>query len=68
MDENVPRFDPHHLTKDQVVSVLTRSGSRTMTMERLEADLASGAPLNEDGTVDIVAYAAWILKGKLNGD
>ena len=24
--------------------------------------------VNEDGTMDIIAYGAWILKGNLNGD
>ena len=37
-------------------------------MERLEEDIAAGAPVNEDGTMNIIAYGAWILKGNLNGD
>ena len=60
--------NPRALTKEEVVTVLRHSGSRTISMESLEADIESGAPVNEDGTVDIIAYAAWILKGNGNGD
>ena len=64
MAENNPRA----LTKEQVVTVLKLSGSRTISSEALEADIEEGAPLNDDGTMDIIAYAAWILKGNRNGD
>ena len=61
-------YKPKHLTKEQVVKVLKLSGSRTISSEALEADIEAGAPVNEDGTIDIIAYAAWILKGNGNGD
>ena len=61
-------YKPKHLTKDEVVKVLKLSGSRTISQENLERDIAEGAPVNEDGTMDIIAYGAWILKGNRNGD
>ena len=39
-----------------------RAGSRTISLERLEADIAAGAPVNADGTVNILKYVAWIVK------
>lgn len=60
--------NPTALPKEVVVRALKLAGSRTITLEQLEADIAAGAPLNEDGTVNIIAYRAWILKGNLNGD
>jgi len=60
--------NPAALPKEVVVRALTLAGSRTITLEQLEADIAAGAPVNEDGTVNIIAYGAWILKGNLNGD
>ena len=60
--------NPTALPKELVVRALNLAGSRSMSMETLEADIASGAPVNEDGTMNIIAYAAWILKGNLNGD
>ena len=62
------RHNPRALTREQVVTVLKLSGSRTISSEALEADIEDGAPINEDGTMDIIAYGAWILKGNRNGD
>ena len=60
--------DPTALPKELVVKALKLAGSRTVSMESLEADIAAGAPVNDDGTMNIIAYGAWILKGNLNGD
>ena len=54
--------------KDGMVRVLVGSGSRTFSEETLETDIAAGAPVNEDGSSNLIAYVAWILKGNLNGD
>lgn len=50
------------VTKEDFVTAMRRSGSRTITLERLEADIAAGAPVNADGTLDILKYVAWIVK------
>ena len=57
-----------NLTKDEVLRLLKGHGSRTVSEESFAADLASGAPVNENGNVSLIEYAAWILKGNLNGD
>ena len=56
------------LRKDGMVRVLVGSGSRTFSEETLEADIAAGAPVNEDGSINLIAYVEWILKRNLNGD
>ena len=60
--------NPRSLQKEMVVKALQAAGSRTITLESLNADIDEGAPVNEDGTIDIIAYAAWILKGNRYGD
>lgn len=50
------------LPKGALVRALKNAGSRTLTEERLEADIAAGAPVNENGTMNLYDYAAWILK------
>ena len=60
--------NPEALPKETLIEVLRRSGSRTATLERLEADIAAGAPVNPDGTINIIAYTAWILKGESDED
>lgn len=56
------------LTKEELVRLLKNQGSRTITDETLAANIEAGAPVNEDGTMSLIEYAAWILKGNLNGD
>ena len=60
--------NPRSLQKEMVVKALQAAGSRTITLESLNADIEAGAPVNEDGTIDIITYAAWILKGNRYGD
>ena len=47
-----------------LVDVLRRSGSRLITIETLTADFEAGAPKNEDGTVNLIEFAAWLVKGE----
>ena len=44
-----------------LAALLTRSGGR-VTAEMVEADIAAGAPTNPDGTVNLIHYAAWMVK------
>ena len=58
----MPEQNREHITKENFVTAMRRAGSRTLTLDRLEADIASGAPVNADGTVDILKYVAWVAK------
>lgn len=48
--------------------VLIRAGAGSDAEERLKADLQAGAPQNPDGTLNLLHYAAWLLKGGASGD
>lgn len=58
----MPEQNREHISKENFVTAMRRAGSRTLTLEGLEADIASGAPVNADGTVDILKYIAWVAK------
>ena len=58
----MPEQSRDQITKENFVTAMRRSGSRTLTLERLEADIAAGAPVNADGTINILKYVAWIAK------
>ena len=58
----MPEQSRDHITKENFVTAMRRSGSRTLTLERLEADIAAGAPVNADRTINILKYVAWIAK------
>ena len=51
------------LQPEMLVNVLKGAGSRLISAELLAADFEAGAPRNEDGTINLVEFAAWIVKG-----
>ena len=50
------------LSVEAVVLLLKRSGSRQATVDTVRADLAAGAPQNADGTINLIAYGAWLVR------
>ena len=64
----MPNNRPEALSKETLVEALRRAGSRTASMERLAADIEAGAPVNEDGTMSVFAYTAWVLKEMSDDD
>ena len=57
MELNVPQMN-----KADFSQVLRHYGCRTITPEKLDEQIAAGAPVNENGTINIVNYTAWVLK------
>ncbi len=51
------------LKPEMLVNILKGAGSRLISAELLTADFEAGAPKNEDGTINLVEFAAWIVKG-----
>lgn len=50
------------LPVEQAVALLRRSGSQRVSVESLRGDLAAGAPVNADGTINLIAYGAWLVR------
>jgi hypothetical protein len=48
--------------------VLQRAGARHVSLEAIQADLEAGAPVNDDGTVNLIEYAAWLVQRMADGD
>ena len=48
--------------------LLSKTGGQPISMDMLEADIADGAPTNPDGTINLVHYAAWLVKELASGD
>ena len=51
------------LQPEMLVNVLKRAGSRLISAETLTKDIEAGAPKNEDGSINLVEFAAWLVKG-----
>jgi len=42
--------------------LLSKSTGKSVSVAALQQDLDAGAPANPDGTVNLVHYAAWLVK------
>ena len=62
--ENRPTsgLDPTALALADAARLLARVGGQPITEAMISDDLASGAPANPDGTINLVHYAAWLVK------
>lgn len=48
------------LPPETLVKLLKQAGCRTMSAEVLTSDIEAGAPKNDDGTINLIEYAAWL--------
>ena len=64
-DRQPDPLNPQALRLADMARVLSASGSRSVTVEMLQTDVDAGAPLNPDGTLNLVHYAAWLVKNVL---
>lgn len=56
------RLNPAALSVADAARVLTRLGGGEVTEAMLIADIEAGAPTNADGSVNLVHYAAWLVR------
>lgn len=56
------KLNPLALSAEDTVRLLKKAGWREMTMEILQSDVAAGMELNNDGTVNLVYYMAWLIR------
>ena len=63
--QGMSRLNPAALCVADAARVLTRiggAGGKPVTEEMLRADIDAGAPTNANGTINLVHYAAWLVK------
>lgn len=70
MDAEVARMplSPTALPLADAAKLLSRAAGTPVTEAMLQIDIATGAPLNIDGTINLVFYAAWLVKEMARGD
>ena len=61
-------LNPTSLTVADLARLLTKAGGQPVTSGMIEFDLAAGAPANADGTINLVHYAAWLVREMENRD
>ena len=70
MEQNQPKpsLNPSALTIADAALLLTKVGDQAVTTAMIETDRAAGAPANADGILNLVHYAAWLVKEAERGD
>jgi hypothetical protein len=61
-------LNPQALSMQDLVRVLSAVARRKIATETIQADIDAGAPTNADGTINLVNYAAWLVKGDVRGN
>ncbi len=60
--ERQPGLNPAALSVTDTARLLTRVGGRSITEAMIERDIEDGAPTNADGTINLVHFAAWLVR------
>ncbi|MEM8738075.1 MAG: hypothetical protein AAGG38_06305 [Planctomycetota bacterium] len=47
----------------QAVKLLKSAGAK-VTRTLIKADIADGAPTNDDGTINLIHYTAWLIENE----
>jgi len=55
-------LNPNALSPEDAARILTRASGQPVTLRMIETDIGAGAPTNADGTINLVNYAAWLVK------
>jgi|LakMenEpi03Aug12_release.lakeMendotaPanAssembly.Ray.scaffolds.fasta_scaffold209515_2 hypothetical protein len=50
------------LTVEQMADILGKASGTTIDAALIRADVESGAPADENGRMNLLAYAAWLAK------
>ena len=62
------RLSPTALSLKNAAQLLTKTGGDEVTMGMIQSDIDDCAPANADGTLNLVHYAAWLIKEMARGD
>ncbi len=55
-------LNPQAIALADAARVFSAAAGTTIDVAKLETDVAAGAPVNADGTLNLVHYAAWLVR------
>lgn len=67
-DESRKPISPAALALADAARLLAKVGAPSITERMLRDDVAAGAPTSADGTINLVHYAAWLVREMGRGD
>ena len=50
------------MSVEDLAKLVSKASSKPLTVETLNRHIANGAPVNEDGTINIIHYTAWLTR------
>ncbi len=53
--------NPTRLTHPQFAELLSKMSKRDVAVKEVQEDIAKGAPTNEDNTINLIHYCAWLV-------
>ncbi len=68
MEGNHENINPLAIPVEQVAKILSALARRKIPASQITQDIEAGAPTNADGTINLLHYAAWLLKEISDGD
>ena len=68
MSEGTGQVDPTRLPVEQAAKLLSAAYRERIDPEKIRSDLQNGAPVNGDGTINLVYYSAWQAKEMGRGE
>jgi len=68
MSEGNNQVDPTRLSVEQAAKLLSAAYRERIEPEKIRLDLQNGAPVNIDGTINLVHYSAWQAKEMGRGE
>lgn len=61
-DGEKQQLRPTALSLADMARLLSKTSGNPITPEMLQTDLDEGAPVNPDGTMNVLHYGAWVAK------
>ena len=65
--EKTARLNPAAMTVEDAAKLLTKASGVRVSEAQIRADIEAEAPTNADGTVNLVHYAAWLVREMATG-
>ena len=65
--EKSPRLNPASLSVEDAAKLLTKASGVRVDASQIDQDIEAGAPTNANGTINLVHYAAWLVREMATG-
>jgi len=65
--DGTPRLNPAAMTVEDAAKLLTKASGVRVDASQIRTDIEANAPTNADGTINLVHYAAWLVREMATG-